>query len=164
MKPIANQKIVSINKETVEKGSGKKRQYFLAYVDTIEKAAKELKGNAFKVYVYLITNQNDFTFGLSPQDISNSYGMSIDTAREGINSLIDKGFLVLNEGTKNEYTFYDKKDRKPMILPEEVGKKLEKKVFVNRTTGEKVEYTFQQILDLVKDEAYAKEIWEGNNQ
>jgi hypothetical protein len=39
MRPIANQKKITIQKEVVEKESGKNRPYMIAYVNTIEKAA-----------------------------------------------------------------------------------------------------------------------------
>jgi predicted transcriptional regulator len=140
-------------KETVEKESGKKRPYMIAYVDTIEHAAKELKNGAFKVYIYLLTNQNDYYFGLSPQDIANRYGINIDTAREGIKQLIDKGYLVSSSG--NEFTFYDKK---PVELSEKIDIMNETRMF-HTTKGEEVFYTYAEILDAFGvDEA--KVIWE----
>lgn len=163
MKQIPHQKRVTVNKERVEKDTGRERPFFIAYRDTIEKAASELKGNAFKVYIYIMTNQDNFYFGLSPQDISNRYGMSADSARDAINLLIDKGYLVLLEGTNNDYTFYDRTDRKPIILPDVITEQLETKTFLNRKTGEKVEYTYKQILEMVGSEETARNIWEGNN-
>lgn len=165
MKPIANQKRITIYKEKVSRDTGKERPYFLAYIDTLEKAAQELKGNAFKVYIYLLTNLDGFHFGLSPQDISNKYGMSLDSARDAIKQLIDKGYLELLEDCKFEYAFYDRTDKKPINLPDDVAKKLETKCFTSRSTGEVVEYTFKQILEMVdNDFEYAKSIWEGVEQ
>lgn len=159
MRNIGNQKIATINKEKIEKGVGKKRPYIAVYVDTLERAASELKNNAFKVFVYFLSNENDFTFGISPQDIANRYGMSLDTARESIKILIDKGYLVEEE--KNVYTFYDDNRRKPAELPVELAVKFEKKKFQNTITGEIVEYTFQQLVDgLDGDEEKAREYWE----
>lgn len=158
MKTIANQKIVTINKERVEKNSGKDRQFLLAYVDTIEKAAKELPANEFKVYIYLLTNLDQFRFGLSPQDISNRYGMNPDTARSAITKLIDKNYLVLLDG--DEYMFYDRPERKPTVLPKEISDQLKTKTFMDEN-GNKYEYTFKQILEMVEDEEQARQIWEG---
>jgi len=112
-----------------------------------------------------MTNQESYYFGLSPQDISNRYGMSVDSARDAIKILLDKGYLVLLEGTKSEYTFYDRTDRKPIVLPDVIAEQLETKTFYNRKTGEKVEYTYKQILEMVgNNEEAALNIWEGNNQ
>lgn len=161
MKPIANQKTVLINREKIEKGTGRKRPYTQFYIDTIEQAGRELKNNAFKVYMYLATNTDEYTFGLSPQDIANTYGMNVDTAREGIRTLIDKGYLSLLEGSKNEYVFYDRLDRKPIEMPAKMAEKVETKKFLNSTTGKTAEYTFQQVVEMLGDEEEARMIWEG---
>lgn len=155
MRPIANQKKITIQKEVVEKDSGKSRPYMIAYVNTIEKAAQELKNSAFKVYIYLLTNQNQFYFGLSPQDVANRYGISIDAARDGIKALIEKGYLISNDDV--EYTFYDNPDNKPVELAEEIEMNNEIRMFHSRN-GEEIQLTYNQILDQYGDKA--KEIWE----
>ena len=160
MKPIANQKKITIEKEIVEKDSGKKRPYVIAYVDTIEKAAQDLKNSSFKVYLYLLTNLNSFYFGLSPQDISNRYGISVDSARDGIKQLIEKGYLV--EQDEGEYIFYDRLDKKPIELAEEIDMKNEKRIFHTRS-GEEVAYSYNEILDAYGAEQ-AKAIWERGNK
>lgn len=159
MKKIPNQKIVTISKEKVEKNTGKSKPFLIAYVDTIERASRDLKGNAFKVYMYLLTNLDDYRFGLSPQDIANRYGISPDSARDNIEALVDAHYLVHIEG--DEYTFYDNIERQPIKLPNELSKQLETKVFVDES-GNKYTYTFKQILEMVEDEERARQIWEGN--
>lgn len=159
MKPIANQKLLTINKEVVTKDSGRAHPYLIAYVDTIYKAAKDLKGNTFKVYIYLLCNQNGFHFGLSPQDISNKMGISVDSARDAINTLIAAGYISLLDGTRFEYMFYDKKDSKPIELPTEAAQKLNKKLFYSPTLGN-VELTFDELVELVGDTQRAAAIWQ----
>lgn len=159
MKNIPNQRIITISKEKVEKNSGKQKPFVMAYVDTIEKASRDLKGNAFKVYMYLLTNLDDYRFGLSPQDVANTYGISLDSARDCIDILIKKGYLVLLDD--NEYIFYDNLSRKPIELPSEVSEQLETKRFIDKN-GNKYDYTFSQILEMVKDEEKARKLWEGN--
>ena len=159
MKPIANQKLLTINKEVVTKESGRAHPYLITYVDTIYKAAKDLKGNTFKVYIYLLCNQNGFRFGLSPQDISNKMGISVDSARDAINSLIAANYISLLDGTKCEYMFYDKKDNKPIELPVEAAQKLNKKLFYSPTLGN-VELTFDELVELVGDTQKAAAIWQ----
>ncbi len=155
MKPIQNQKRVTIQKEVVEKDSGKKRPYMVTYVDTIEKAAQELKNSAFKVYISLLSNQNSYYFGLSPQAIANHYGISIDAARDGIKQLMEKGYL--EQENENDYIFYDRIDKKPLKLAEGIEIEKEIRIFHDEN-GEEVECSYNDIL-----EAYgirAQEIWE----
>lgn len=160
MKPIANQKILTISKEVVSKDSGKEHPYIVAYVDTIQKASRDLKGNVFKVYIYLICNQNGFRFGLSPQDISNKMGISVDSARDAINALIEKGYISLLDDCKFEYIFFDRIENKPIELPVEVAVKLVKKQFYSPSIGN-MELTFDELVELVDDEEKAKKMWEG---
>lgn len=157
MRPIANQKKITIIKEVVEKESGKSRPYMISYVDTIEKAGQDLKNTAFKVYMYLLTNQNGFYFGLSPQDIANRYGVSIDAVRDAIKQLEEKGYL--DKTDEDEYFFYDRLDKKPVELAEEVEINNEKRYFHSKSTGEKVAYTYKEILDAYGAES-ARRIWE----
>lgn len=160
MKPIPNQKRVKINKQKVSKETGREKPYMIAYVDTLQKAASDLKGNAFKVYIYLLTNLEGYYFGLSTQDISNTYGMSIDSARDAIKQLIDKGYMVQMEGSKNEYTFYDRVDRKPVELPEELADIFVKRAFYPGYSKEPEIYAYSEILDKCKgDEEKAKIVW-----
>ena len=161
MKPIPNQKRVKINKQKVSKETGREKPYMIAYVDTLQKAASDLKGNAFKVYIYLLTNLEGYYFGLSTQDISNTYGMSIDSARDAIKQLIDKGYMVQMEGSKNEYTFYDRVDRKPVEVSEEFADIFVQKKFYPQGSTEPVISTYGEIL--IKcggDKERAKRVWE----
>ena len=52
-------------------------------------AAKELKGNDFKLFMYFYSNKEDWTLGFSPKDVADKWGMSLDTARNCFNNLID---------------------------------------------------------------------------
>lgn len=159
MKPIQNQKRVTIHKEVVEKDSGKKRPYMIAYVDTIEKAAQELKNSAFKVYMSLLANQNNYYYGLSPQAIANHYGISVDAARDGIKQLLEYGYL--ERDTENEYFFYDRVDTKPVELAEEIEMNQEKRTF-HKKDGSLVEYTYAEIYEAYGERA--KDIWEKGSK
>jgi len=55
---IPNQKIVKINREKVDKGTGNGRNYLIAYQDNISSAMKLLSHTAFKVYIYLLFNKD----------------------------------------------------------------------------------------------------------
>ena len=55
-----------------------------------------LKGATFKLYMYILSNQDSFIFGLSQKDISNRAGIPESTYRTAIKELIDKKYLVYN--------------------------------------------------------------------
>lgn len=57
-------------------------------------AAKVLNGNAFKIYMYLISNQDSYVGGLSKTDIMNQLQMSEKGYRNSLDELQEKGFLV----------------------------------------------------------------------
>lgn len=105
-----NQRWIRINKTKVEKNTGVERPYLNAYKDILEKAAKELSGNAFKLYIYLLSNNNNYSFGFSPKDVSERYGCSIDTVRNAFTILVNKGFLILDSESKARYIFRDTKE------------------------------------------------------
>ena len=164
MKSIGNQKKIEIVKEIVDKGTGKNRPYMIAYTDTIELAAKELNNTQFKVYIYLLTNQDGYYFGLSPQDIANRYGASIDAVRDAIKGLIDKGYLVQEKNSEWNYKFYDRLDKKPIPLPSNVSIKEKVKTFIDEDTGEEIKLTFKQLLEECDgDEELANKTWNGGN-
>ena len=107
MSSYPNQNTFLINKEDVKRESGKSRPYLTAYIDTIQTASKNLTGNSFKLYIYLLSNSNNFTSAFSPKDVADKYGCSVDSAREAFKTLINKGYLTLIEGTKTRYIFKD---------------------------------------------------------
>lgn len=56
-------------------------------------AAKNLNGVAFKIYMYLISNQNDYIGGLSRADITVKLGISSKSYDNGIAELEEKGYF-----------------------------------------------------------------------
>lgn len=71
-----------------------------------------LSPNAFKMWVYLGKNQNDYTFALSKVDTLKWCGFSKNTYTTVFNELENKGYLVKGKG--NHYDFFE-------IPPEEPG-------------------------------------------
>lgn len=55
---IPNQKVVKINREKVDKGTGSGRNYLIAYQDNISAASLTLSHTGFKVYIYLLFNKD----------------------------------------------------------------------------------------------------------
>lgn len=131
-----NQRIIKINREKVNYKDSK-RPYMIAYTDLIEQASQDLSGGAFKVYIYMISNQDNYKFGCSPQDISNRYGLNVDTVKKAINKLIEKGYLVKNNGT---YEFYEK----PLVLDLEPVEKVKKKF--RTKNGNIIELTYDELI------------------
>ncbi len=130
-----NQRIIISDKTTVTPSSGKERPYLIAYIDIIEESARQLSGNAFKLYIYLLTNNKHFQFGFSPKDVAERYGCSADTIRDSFTMLVNKGFLTLESGSKTKYIFTDVAVPQAITLPNEVTNNIEKKLFKDSETN-----------------------------
>lgn len=155
-----NQKTITINKTDVEKGTGKKRAYFIAYTDIIEAAAQDLTNTAFKLYMYFVTNSNGYISAFSPKDVSERYGCSMDAARDAFKLLETKGYLTLEPGSRSKYLFNDIKDTIPAELPLDIAAHLEKRTFKDTTTGEVYELTFADLLKSAQgNEELAQKVW-----
>lgn len=73
-------------------------------IEEIREAAKSLTPSAFKLYLYLVENEDGWEFVLSPKDFQNSYGLAESTYRKAKQELIDKGYI--EEKPKNHFEFY----------------------------------------------------------
>lgn len=62
--------------------------------------------------MYLICNSNYYNFALSTKEVSEKYGISINSAQDAVRDLIEKGYLVLT--TNNHYEFFEE-PRKEII-------------------------------------------------
>lgn len=63
-----------------------------------EKAARELKAGAFKLWCYLRRNKDNYMFALSPQDCKERYGIGLKQYRTAVQELIQEGYLVHDRG------------------------------------------------------------------
>lgn len=162
MSSYPNQNTFVINKEDVKRESGKSRQYLIAYIDTIQTAAQNLTGNSFKLYIYLLSNTNNYTSAFSPKDVADKYGCSVDSAREAFKTLINKGYLTLIEGTKTKYIFKDIATSTPISLPSAIVGNIVKKRFKDNDTGNIYEWTYTELLkNCENNEEIAKKLWKG---
>lgn len=148
----ANQKLIVIHRNIPEKNT--KEPYLCIHTDRIETAAKNLNNTAFKLYMYLVCNANNFKLEFSPQFISNTYGISLTSARRAIQELIDAGYVVEESG--NRYEFY------------EVPQKKEKIEFVKEKRAFKMPdgtiryFTYKEVLEINEgDVAETNADWEG---
>lgn len=179
----ANQRNFTVNREIPTKNT--REAYLTIYCRNLIAAARDLNGNAFKLYCYIASNRNGYSFDFSPQDFINQYGVSINSARSSVQELITKGYLV--ETKHNFYQFYEVpvaaaspssnnakteeaastqpvSDTKPTICENPPAPArpapTEKRIFTHKVTGEKRTFTYQEVLERSNfDEALALERW-----
>lgn len=93
LKTVPNQKAYRVNKrrEPADKEDVRVSDIFKS---DILLASRELKDTTFKVYMYLIMNQDGFIGGLSRQDIINKTGVSESSYKRAMKELGEKGYFV----------------------------------------------------------------------
>ena len=89
----ANQKQITIKKESVIGAKKNQMPYLIAYKVNLEDAMKDLTATAFKVYICLLCNKNNYTIEYSPEHISRVAGICKDSARKALIQLEQKGYL-----------------------------------------------------------------------
>ena len=137
-----NQRIFTIRRDMPKQSKDNKRPYMVAYTDIIEEAGRNLSTvGAFKVYLYMISNQDNYRFGCSPQDIADKYGISLKTAKDGIDKLIENGYLISTG--KNTYEFHEK----PVEIGLEPVDTIRKKFRTKK--GNVIELTYAELVDRV---------------
>jgi hypothetical protein len=86
------QKAFRINKTRTQEGVTDVRVSDI-FKNDILAAAKNLNGVAFKIYMYLISNQENYIGGLSRADITTKLGISSKSYDNGIAELEEKGYF-----------------------------------------------------------------------
>lgn len=86
------QKAIRINKVRIAEGNTDVRVSDIFKKDLLE-AAKNLNGITFKIYIYLISNQENYVGGLSRADIINQLGISSKSYDNGLKELEEKGYF-----------------------------------------------------------------------
>lgn len=151
---IPNQKVIKINREKVVKGLTGGRLFLVAYQDNISSAMKVLSHTAFKIYIYLLFQKDGYSVCYSPEYLHKAANMCKDTARKGINELIEKGYI---DKTERGYDFYEYPRRKQELKP--IG---EKREFVDSETGEVFLYSYNQLVAALGEEQAAA-LWESDS-
>ena len=90
----------------------------------------------------------------TPKDVADKWGMSLDTARNCFNNLIDKGFIV--PSGKNKFKFYDKNQKSNIKIKPIIEKR---KSFFDDETGENFKFTYKELLETVGDKETADTLW-----
>ena len=130
-----NQRSIRINKTKVEKSSG--LAFACIYKENILEAMGNLKNSTFKVWLYLASNKNNYNLEYSPAYLSKVINISIQTAKNAFNELLNKGYLIKDETNKYRYDFYEKP-----IKREEVRE------ILNPYTGEYMYLTYQTTIKM----------------
>lgn len=99
LKTVPNQKIIKINKEECNKDSF----YTTINLAAMESAAQDLEAGAFKLWIYLAKNQDQYIFALSSKNVNDTFGMKKGQYDTAINKLKEKGYLT--EEKNNFYIF-----------------------------------------------------------
>lgn len=101
MAAVPNQKTVKVQKEKCDKDN----LYATYNLEALQTAAIDLKGESFKLWMYLGKNQNGYTFALSKVDAIKWGVGSKSSYDRAVKELIEKGYLV--ETSPNHYDFYE---------------------------------------------------------
>lgn len=102
---VPNQRTITVKKEPTDK----EHLYTTNNLEAVDEAARYLQSKAgFKLYYYIAKNQNNYQFALSSKDFCSWSGVSLTAYNTAFEELEKQGYLILKEGTKTVYTFYDK--------------------------------------------------------
>ena len=110
MNIIVKQIVTSPNQRTVITHKTKSDAEHLYSVDNLEavkRAAKELTDRAFKLYVRMNLNQDEYTYALSPKAICEEFGISEGKYRYAVRELIATGYMRQSDEQKNVYHFFE---------------------------------------------------------
>lgn len=98
-----NQKSIVTKKTLVDT----ENTYSKINIEAVCTAARMLSDKTFKLYMRMNLHQNNYTYALSPADIKEVMGLSVGQYRAAVKEMIQKMYLVLVEGRKNLYRFYE---------------------------------------------------------
>lgn len=90
---VSCQKAIRVTKKRNQEDKTDVRVDNVFKKDILE-AMSNLKGATFKLYMYIISNQDGYIFGLSQKDVATRAGIPEATYRTAIKELIDKGYLI----------------------------------------------------------------------
>lgn len=108
MANYANQRTIILNDKDLITHKANSGKPFLEWTDWeyLEAAGRHLKGENFKVYLYFLSWYGKGKVDFSPADIRDRWGISLTAARDAIEILISKGYLVPIKDKPNQYNFY----------------------------------------------------------
>ena len=95
---VNNQKLIKVHKEPT-----KNAIHAQINMEALEASAQRLQAGAFKLWVYMAKNQNNYEFALSSKDCNDRFGIGIKQYNNAVAELKEKGYLV--EIGKDIYVF-----------------------------------------------------------
>lgn len=142
-----NQRIITVFRDMPNRKENKDNKPFvMIYRSSIDQASKNLKGQvAFKLWLYLAGNTDSYTQGFSPQAIKDYMGVSLNSARQAFNQLVQKKYLIQEQGSKNRYKFYERPHNSNLKAVEA------RKRFLDDDEKE-VHLTYKELLEAVNDD------------
>lgn len=104
-KSVPNQKAFRVHKKREPEDKSDVRISDLFKRDILA-ASRDLKDTTFKLYMYLISNQDDYVGGLSKVDAINKTGISESSYKRAMKELEEKGYLI-NKHERAEDSYGD---------------------------------------------------------
>lgn len=99
-----NQKIISISGKAA---CDKENIYAKINKKALIEAMKNLTPTNFEVWLYLASQQSDYTFAFSPAAVQSETGLKKSSLQEGIRVLIKEKYLIKRDDNSNIYDFYE---------------------------------------------------------
>lgn len=115
---VPNQRIIYIERVSDQA----RKEFFKVGHQQLRKAASDLGGNAFKLYIYLCDNKDGFKLELSSRDFIAWSGTSQSTYDRAFKELKEKKYLIQAEGKKKLFLFveesrdYDERHQEDKII------------------------------------------------
>ena len=113
-----NQRIIYIKRVSADV----RKEFFKIGHQQLTKAAADLNGNTFKLYIYLANNKDSYKLELSSKDFIQWSGTSDSTYDRAFQELKEKGYLLKAPEKKNVYLFveesvnYDERHKEDKII------------------------------------------------
>lgn len=85
----------------------KENLYAMMNVDALNEAMKNLKHAELRLWLYLNKNQNHYELDLSPAAVRKACGLPESSCHRAVEGLIKAGYLALDDGATNTYTFHE---------------------------------------------------------
>ena len=100
---VPNQRIIYIERSSADV----RKDYFKIGHTQLTKVASDLGGNAFKLYIYLADNKDNYRLELSSKHFIEWSGTSDSTYDRAFKELKDKQYLIQAPDKKNVYLFVE---------------------------------------------------------
>ena len=114
---VPNQKKIFIQRVS-EKAA---KDYLKVSNNSLEVAMYNLKGNAFKLWIYFADNKNGYAMDLYPVDFCTKAKVSDSTYRRAFEELENKGYLIKSSKQQNLYLFKEVSTSNKIEKPDEVN-------------------------------------------